>query len=167
MKQAQLIVDVKYSVSCPSCGDGQFGITHLIDKSVGKIDTYGPWYCDQCGDGYKISIMDRDVYIDLVPGEKKRKSIVLLRSGYVLLIVEGMYFDESEIDDHHAYYYNEHTCPTNYMPNVRMVIDLRDYDTDPHGIFEHVKSLPYFDVDDPEARGRLLEAISAAIELND
>ena len=48
-----------------------------------------------------------------------------------------------EISEHHEYYYNEHTCPTNYMRNVVAVIDLKHQDQDPHGIFEYIATLDY------------------------
>ena len=45
----------------------------------------------------------------------------------------------AEYDD---YFYNEHTCPTNFMPDV-IGVRTDDGDTDPHGLFAYVKTEPW------------------------
>ena len=45
------------------------------------------------------------------------------------------------------YFYNEHTCPTNYMTEVVKVIS-EDGNEDPHGIFAYVKTEPWRDLEE-------------------
>jgi hypothetical protein len=61
-------------------------------------------------------------------------------------VIEGMYFNGEFDIDNKRYFYEEHTCPTNYL-GVEMVVDLNDGDTDPHGIFEFVGAIPYVDLE--------------------
>jgi hypothetical protein len=53
--------------------------------------------------------------------------------------------DDPEAENHARYFYDEHTCPTNFMGEVEKVIDPADGDEDPHGIFAFVKMEPWTD----------------------
>ena len=61
-------------------------------------------------------------------------TLVLLKRNGIYLIVNG-YGDK----EHDQYFYNEHTCPTNYMGDVEAVI--YEKDADPHGVFEWVATI--------------------------
>lgn len=53
--------------------------------------------------------------------------------------------------DNNKYFYNEHTCPTNWINNVDFIIDQNSLSADPHGLFEYVKSVKLekeLDIDD-------------------
>jgi hypothetical protein len=54
-------------------------------------------------------------------------------------VVEGIHHEDE--DDSHRYYYNEGTCPTNYLGVLKVFDD--EGDDDPHGIFEFVKCDPW------------------------
>lgn len=43
-------------------------------------------------------------------------------------------------ENHDAYYYNEHTCPTNWTDEIEAVISKGDYD--PHGFATFVRRIP-------------------------
>ena len=60
-------------------------------------------------------------------------TLVLLKRNGIYLIVNGHGNGNDE------YFYNEHTCPTNYMQDVEAVI--YEKDADPHGVFEWVATI--------------------------
>lgn len=134
-------------IVCPHCRKPASTIDHLKED---KVDGNFKWYCNQCGYQYEFAT---NCHGDVVPGSLKltghrtEKTLVLLRNGQVGLVVEGMRFvpgDGQEDDNEHdSYFYDEHTCPTNFMASVKAVFDLEKRDVDPRGIFHHVLSLPY------------------------
>lgn len=126
----------KYAI-CPECGKPTSTVDHLLDKT-----TEIWWYCDECGAQYHLKFENGKMFIGKTDKRTDRK-LVLLRHGNVALIVEGMKFSDHESND--DYFYNEHTCPTNFMRNVKMIIDLRNMNNDPHGIFEYVGTFPWDD----------------------
>ena len=78
--------------------------------------------------------------------------------GPLLLIVRGMRFQRAVTpeygdaeDDRAQYYYEEHTCPTNILDRVEVVID--GDDPDPHGLFRYLGEVDY----DDELRERITE----------
>jgi hypothetical protein len=140
MKQMTPYIETKNYSICPCCGEKDSSIDHLLGKN-----TQTWWYCDTCGGRYKIEFKsDGSVFVEPT-GEKVNKHFVLLRNGDLGLVVEGMSFSPSDesVEYHHEYYYNEHTCPINYMKHILAVIDLKYQDQDPHGIFEYVTTLDY------------------------
>ena len=73
--------------------------------------------------------------------------------SYALLKLEGaakpLFFvmeerygsrDEDEYESHRKYFYEEHSCPTNWLRNCLAVIE--EGDTDPHGFLTYVRSVP-------------------------
>ena len=60
-------------------------------------------------------------------------TLVLLKRNGIYLVVNG-YGNGND-----AYFYNEHTCPTNYMDCVEAII--YEKDADPHGVFEWVATI--------------------------
>ena len=63
-----------------------------------------------------------------------KPTLVLLKRNGIYLVVNG--HGDAE---HDMYFYNEHTCPTNYMGDVEAVI--YEKDADPHGVFEWVATI--------------------------
>lgn len=57
--------------------------------------------------------------------------------------------------EHQRYYYNEHTCPTNWFRNVEEIIFQKD--KDPHGVFEFVSVEPGRLVNSPLYNGMIVE----------
>jgi len=74
------------------------------------------------------------------------ESTALLKRGTMYLVVNGLRLKEHptrEVEPtgkHDEFYYNEHTCPTNYLRDVVEVI--ADGEVDPHGCFKFVTSVP-------------------------
>lgn len=90
------------------------------------------------------------------------KTLVLLRlfqrdGSPVYFVVQGLGTlgdGESDLDD--EYFYDEHTCPTNYIP-IEAVMTPED--DDPHGAFEYVRSvwMPHDYGQDGNERAKLRE----------
>lgn len=130
-------------IACPACGQGERQVSHL---AIGQTTA---WYCDSdtCGRHFSLEVLKTgDVLLAVLP-ERKVPTFVTLRSEQpVTLVVKGMQFvkdgDEPKYpDDHDQYFYNEHTCPTNYLGVEQVKTD--DGDTDPHGVFVYVKTEPW------------------------
>lgn len=132
-------------ILCPACKKEDFRVCHLPTGTKTK------WVCDECGVHFRVHVISADeVNTEIVEEVRTEKTLVTLRSeGPVTLVVEGLRHtsakipeDVDEFDRQERYYYDEHTCPTNYLSCVRKVID-EDGDEDPHGIFKYVKTEPW------------------------
>ena len=127
----------KQFLLCPYCGEYETGIDHLINRNT----TAGPWYCDNCGKAWSMKFYENGDIEIIQREEMKQKTLVALRHNNIFLLVEGMVFNNDYSSD--EYYYNEHTCPTNYLRRVEVIIDGDNNDPDPHGLFEYMKAIPY------------------------
>lgn len=117
---------------CPECSQTEQSYAHLKEGQQ-----FGPWYCDKCGYGVFVTVLDGDVDLRKAK-DRKVNTLVLLKLNVpdtdIHIVVRGMDFSEVgsiEGDDHTEYYYNEHTCPWNYLG-----LPIKEgEDTDPHGLF--------------------------------
>jgi hypothetical protein len=143
----------KWFIRCPNCNKSEHQVDHL---TIGSKGTAGPWFCDEddCGSGFNLKRISSDEYeVELVDNETMKTVFILLQykdDPEFQIIVEGIESHRKEApewllasqedpDGHHAYYYNEHTCPTNYLTGVYEAIYHGDHD--PHGVFEFVRRL--------------------------
>jgi Zn finger protein HypA/HybF involved in hydrogenase expression len=145
MHKVQTKIELKYYIDCPHCGESKSRIDHLFNDGT-EDKTFGTWYCDECGGGYKGIVKGRDVFVEKVL-DRMDKSIVFLRNGNILLAVKGRRLNGKLDISRDKYYYNESTCPTNYLKDIIQVFDLEHNEPDPHGIFEYVCTIPYVDID--------------------
>jgi ribosomal protein S27AE len=128
-------------IRCPECGQGEFLI---VSMHFGR--SWGPWYCDDCGYGFTGRTDENGESFTEPWRDRKVKTVVTLRSNApVVLRVEGMRFVPGEdgpeaADGHDEYYYNEHTCPTNFLGHPVLEVTDDDGTDDPHGIFAWVKT---------------------------
>lgn len=126
-------------VHCPECNGKVGTIDHL---GVGARP--GPWWCDDCGAGYFMEIGAHGVSCRRVPDRRwvpVRVSMVLPpQTKPITFIVDTHAFDRDgeALGESCAYFYNEHTCPTNWLQQVEDVIF--DGEGDPHGLFEWVST---------------------------
>jgi len=128
-------------ICCPGCGKGEYGVSHL------PLGTKTSWYCDECGVLFTLQVISPDEIDTEVTSKRQEKRLITLKSeGPVTLLVEGLAFIPGDSEEHQRYYYDEHTCPTNYMPNVVQVIDEAG-DRDPHGVFRFISAEPWKDPD--------------------
>lgn len=133
---------------CPDCK-----LTwHSSYSHVKPGETWGPWYCRHCGCGVRGKVTEEGTDIEVVD-DKKTKTLVLLRldedvTPPIHLLIEGFvhcprgvdpkdYIESEEYISHMRYYYNEGTCPWNYL---RLPIRQGE-DTDPHGIFTYQETV--------------------------
>jgi rubredoxin len=126
-------------ILCPACGKDDFSVGHL------PIGTKTAWYCDVCGVRFKLHVLvNNEVECEVIEGERKEKRrVVLQSSGPVTLHLKTFTISPGDDEEFHAeYYYNEHTCPTNFMRDVVKVID-KTGDDDPHGVFKFVSIEPW------------------------
>lgn len=137
MQKAIAHETVTRKFECPECHTPAFS---LPDLEVGR--QFGPWYCDNCGWASR-GVMTADGCDIELTAERKIDTCVLLQRGELFLVVRGMRFEkkgapkEHDIEESTAYFYNEHTCPTNFIGgSVEAVIEGED--TDPHGCFTFV-----------------------------
>jgi len=137
--EPQIRYETQYA--CPDCG-------HL--KTVGDLkdgSAFGPWYCDGCGQGFMGVFAYQGRVMLRRHTDRLVKTLVLLElyktlegGERVFLVVEGMLFhkegEKLEIRDQ-SYFYNQHTCPTNFMGVEALIaFDHRGGDDDPHGMWQ-------------------------------
>lgn len=143
-------------VTCPHCNKGEHRVDHC------KPGFSSSWYCDECGGRFHIELHSETKFLLTPLAEKKIKTLVTLESaGPVRLLVEGMSFtradgtSDGKEESRAQYFYDEHTCPTNFLGDVVKVIDPADGDDDPHGIFAFVKVEPWRDVENDDEVARI------------
>lgn len=131
MKQAPTLLP---HIACPSCG-GLSAIGHTVK---GRAYT---WWCsnDDCGKQYRWK-QNENGSIDAEPtGVTVRRVSVLLKldpqEKPLFLIVKGA----ERAPEDQEYYYNEGTCPTNYLSEIEEVY--LDGCPDPHGVFAYITSI--------------------------
>lgn len=134
---------------CPHCGDHSKTLDHLKEGQ-----TFGPWYCDSCGRAYNGTYKGADTVLVKDPRESRKiDTLVLLEyppsDKPLRFLIEGMRFvDKKDLSRHPEYggpryFYEEHSCPTNWLKHCTMVAF--DGDTDPHGFLRYVR-----DIDRPD-----------------
>lgn len=144
----------KRFVKCPICKDktqGFYADHLLMDAKPSKPYYVGPWQCDGCNNHFLLKVhIDGLVEIAQAHGnESFVPCLVLLKSKHK----DPIYFmlnakhHQGQIDlemqqkgsSATEFFYNEHTCPTNWINEVIAVA--HQGDTDPHGSFEFVRLL--------------------------
>ena len=134
---------LSYVLMCPECGKGNFSWGHLKPGQA-----FGPWYCDECGVGITGKAEADGADVEIRQGERRENRLALLELKseepvYVLIDasrVRGANETEEETNHHDRYFYDEHTCPTNWLDNVVEVF--HGSEPDPHGLFRFVRSAP-------------------------
>lgn len=145
---AQKKEERRYMLKCPQhvagC-TGLFDYTHLM-AFPSKPDWFGPWYCDECGWAVTAAGYSHGQMLVTALPERKINTLVLLvlngaslRDEPIFLVTQGMVFEKNgKIDySNQEYFYEQHTCPTNFLRADMLVGD----DTDPHGIFRYLETV--------------------------
>lgn len=130
---------VRLYTACLGCTKGSFRVDHL------KQDQPVWWSCDECGSEISIvRINHTDVAVNLT-GKKKTPITVTLRSQTEPPIevkvntwkyVHSQNDTPEDFESHERFFYEEHTCPTNWFPEVEQISVGEDHD--PHGLFEFI-----------------------------
>lgn len=139
----------KTFIVCPTCGEATNGIDHLfLPENNVTFPFKSGWYCnnDKCGHHFEFEI-GADKQVSWV---KKLEDKSPIRTVYDLLVLPpqknpvylvlktkdyGSSRSEEEFRDRH-YFYEEHTCPTNWTEKIESIIS--EGDDDPHGLFQFV-----------------------------
>ncbi len=145
---------LKLLLMCPSCTQGEFSVEHI---NAGQ--EFGPWCCDKCGAYCKGKRAGAIFEMEICEDLKREKITVTLQSKTQPPITlklntwqympgkDGPPLTPERAWDNARYYFNEHTCPTNYMRDVAEIIC--EGDSDPHGVFEFV-SIEFGHIGDEE-----------------
>lgn len=126
-------------ILCPGCGKDDFRVDHL------SAGTKTAWYCDECGVRFRLHVLSaREVECEVTTEPRKEPRLVVLQSDapVTLHLKTFTIFPGDDETGNASYFYNEGTCPTNFMSEVIKVIDASG-DDDPHGVFRFVSIEPW------------------------
>lgn len=142
--------------SCPNGCDHELSVEHLFHGVLAVTAEYprrtaGPWYCDVCGQGWRLSYDHESIDVEPYDGGagnrgfgrdgKRRWQWVVLelppQREPVRFKVRGMRFSPEINEENVRYYYEEHTCPVNWLAEVNEV--RIGEDADPHGLWRVVE----------------------------
>lgn len=149
-----IVTRTKTYAVCPACEKDAGAIDHLLGQILSTR-----WYCQSCGQSYSLTFSaDGTVEISLAVGRKVTTVDVLVlkpQEKPVYFVVDGMRFegeghDDREENDHKQFYYEEHSCPTNWFKPTMMYFD---GDDDPHGVIEYVATRDDSDFPEDQAYG--------------
>jgi hypothetical protein len=133
--------------TCPNGCKHEMTVEHLLgDGPCGVTKDYpkrqaGPWYCDECGQGWKLTYDADSVDVEPVKGKKVDQWVILElppQTEPIRFKVKAMRIDRELDESADQYFYEEHTCPTNWLRRVEEVSIGED--DDPHGLFKHVRT---------------------------
>lgn len=146
---------------CPWCSE-QSGcrVDHLYDEAP---MSFGTWYCKECRmpfSGKVLAPHKVEVAKD-EPRDRFSRSMALLKfdgkGGPVFFVMDhdryrsGKTQSDEENQESQKYFFEEHSCPTNWLRECVAVIE--DGDCDPHGFLEFVRCVDVpndFDTDDDD-----------------
>jgi hypothetical protein len=148
---------------CPWCGEESgCRVDHLYGSA--SFQTFGPWYCHECRKPITGKINapgDVDVRRDETCTRSFSRSMALLKfegkDGPTYFVMDhdryrdGTGEGDDENQAHQSYFFEEHSCPTNWLRECVAVI--QNGDCDPHGFLDFVRAVdvPHdFDDDDDE-----------------
>jgi hypothetical protein len=137
-------------IPCPSCTDGVWRADQI---SIGFKTN---WSCDQCQENVSVERISETDFRTTPTGRKNTPVTVTLQSitePKITLKLNTWKYAHSQnetledYESHERYFYNEHTCPTNWTRGIVEIIFEGDHD--PHGVFEFVSVVDGHLVDDP------------------
>jgi hypothetical protein len=114
--------------------------------------TAGPWYCDECKRPFRVKVNapgDVELTKDEGNGQSFTRSLALLKfegkEGPVFFVMDHNRYrstlteTDEENQDAQRYFFEEGSCPTNWLRECVVVIE--DGDTDPHGFLDFVRAV--------------------------
>lgn len=149
---------VRLYIPCPSCTDGSWRADQLHE---GQSTT---WTCNSCHREANILRVDYNDFRTTPTGRKETPVVVTLRSDTKPAITvrlntwkyaHSQKDTKKEYEEHQRFYYDEHTCPTNWIKQVEEISVGKD--KDPHGIFEFVSCEDGTLVDSPHCDGMMVQ----------
>lgn len=130
--------------SCPNCRH-----ENLCQKDFPKpFSSPSVQKCSNCAKNFKFWINETAAGFELVCEDAPPTHVEVLcllkyhRPGVPLFIIvhDSAPIKNDVPDLDLTYYFDEGTCPTNYLGQVLMICD--EGDPDPHGVFQFVRAVP-------------------------
>lgn len=151
-REARPIEHKSYTVECPHCEKDS---GYPMDVIALPRD-FGPWYCRKCNGEFSGRCINGTLMVRAGSKQCRQDFLVVLqlieadKDVFFVLetdAVKGIYQAPKQASVGFQYFYEEHTCPTNWTQNI-LAIYTRDketgeIDTDPHGLFQYVGCLPF------------------------
>lgn len=150
---------VQLHIPCPSCLDGKWRADQL---AIGQSTV---WSCQECHNEASIKRINENDFETTSRGRKDTPVTVTLQSitePRITLKLNTWKYAHSQNDSledyesHQRYFYDEHTCPTNWTRDIVEIIFQSDHD--PHGVFEFVSIEDGHMIDNPYGDGMVLES---------
>ena len=134
----------KRFVRCPRGCDHLFEVEHLFGPNL-QGSSAGPWGCDVCGHTFLWDLEDGVLHVTEHTERRQTDRTILElppQTESVFFTVRSMRFNEPVLTEKateaHRFFFEEHTCPTNWMDRVE---EIRiGQDRDPYGLFRYVRS---------------------------
>lgn len=130
-------------VVCPHCQKNS-GCTldHLIEKRIRT--NWGPWYCKECGCGFTGTVSEiGKVAVEKYAGSFTRQLNLLCippQDKPIYLVTSDRHPTDREWEGT-RYYYEEHSCPTNWLKCIELISI--NGDQDPHGLIRYIASVKH------------------------
>jgi hypothetical protein len=130
---------IQLHIPCPNCKEGGWRADQL---GVGQLTR---WSCSECHLYVRILRITEDDFETTLLEKKETPITVTLRSPTVPPITvkvnawkyeHSQSLSQEEFVENEKYFYNEHTCPTNWLRDIEQIEFEGDHD--PHGVFEFV-----------------------------
>ena len=139
---------IKPTFTCPVCGEHDFGYAHLLTEPSKEVYT---WSCAHCVSDISFSLKDNTTpVLEKVKSPEEGKAFLLallrldteetLKKPIFIVVKVPNYTHETDLEKKKhqlRYYFDEHTCPSNYLH----VTIIEGDDDDPHGIFNFVDAV--------------------------
>ena len=143
-------------ISCPCCTKGGWRADQL---NIGQSTT---WSCQCCYHEAHIKRLSENDFQIIPSGRKNTPVTVTLQSvtepKIILKLNTWKYAHnqndtQEDFESHERYFYDEHTCPTNWTKDIVEIIFRGDHD--PHGVFEFVSVVDGHLIDSPYGTGMI------------
>lgn len=132
--------EIQLHVPCPTIDCEKWSRADQLTIGQSTI-----WSCDYCHFQYRIKRIDYGHFETELTGRKETPITVTLQSitepKITLKLNTWKYahsqdYTEEDFRENSRYFYNEHTCPTNWTSQIEEIEFQGDHD--PHGVFEFV-----------------------------
>lgn len=127
-------------LKCPRCEEESgCRVDHLYGNESWR--KAGPWSCRACGAEFTVEIEGPRLVSLTLTGKFSQRNFSLLKlktaDGTLFAVFKG---HGEASDDQRRYFYEEHSCLTNWAGEMEECF--LNGETDPHGVFEFVRSVP-------------------------
>lgn len=142
-------IQIRRVIPCPNGCRHEWTVDHLFVAPLAVLPgqthrKVGPWSCHVCGESWDLFYDSDTVMLERTDRPAYRREFVLLelppQYQPVRFKLAVWNYDPTlpreERTDRATYFYEEHTCPTNWM---REVVEISvGENSDPHGLFRFV-----------------------------